>query len=105
MNWDWLALVAVVFSTALGQLLYKLYFLNRSIFKLGLAIVFFVTASLCAFLALRSIDIGMVYMSTAFTQILIVTLSHYFLKEKLTPEHRIAMILIVSGVIIYALPI
>jgi drug/metabolite transporter (DMT)-like permease len=98
----WLALAGALLSTAQAQLSYKLYFREKRRTHLVVAIACFVGASVCSYFALRSLTIGMVYMSTAFTQVLVVGLAHWVLGEPFTRDHGVAMALIVLGIVVYA---
>ncbi len=103
MSGYWLALSGALLSTALAQLFYKLYFRDRRNGLLVLSIGCFVSASVFAYLALKGLSLGMVYMSTALTQLLVMGLAHFVLGERITRDHGVAMGLIVSGIIIYAI--
>lgn len=98
----WLFLVGALASTAFAQLGYKLYFRAGRQAYLTAAVVLFVGASLFAYLALQKLTVGMVYMSTAVTQLLVAGLAWGVLGERLTRDHFIALALIVSGVVLYA---
>ncbi|MBI5136223.1 MAG: EamA family transporter [Nitrospirae bacterium] len=102
MSGGWPALAGALFATAQAQLSYKLYFRARRRVHLAVAIACFVGASVCAYLALKSLSIGMVYMSTALTQLMVVGLAHRVLGEPFTRDHGIAMVLIVVGILVYA---
>lgn len=97
----WMALGAAVAGTAFGQVAYKLHFRRRGPLALPVAAVLFVGASACAYLALRTLPLGTVYMSTALTQLLVAALARPVLGERLTRDHAVALALIVSGVVLY----
>lgn len=99
----WIALGGALLSTAFAQLAYKLHFV-RAAGRVWLvtAVVLFVGASGFAYLALTSLTIGMVYMSTALTHLLVVGLSRWVLKEPLSADHGVALALIVTGIVVYA---
>ncbi len=101
MSGYWLALAGALVVTALAQLFYKLYFRTHRKMILLLSIGCFVCASLFAYVALKGLTIGMVYMSTALTQVLVIGLAHFVLGERLSRDHGVAMLLIVSGIVIY----
>ena len=103
MTAHWLALAGALCATALAQLFYKLYFRSHRKVHLVLSVGCFLSASLCAYGALKGLTIGMVYMSTALTQLLVIGLAHFVLGERLSRDHGIAMALIVSGIVIYAM--
>ena len=81
---SWLALLGALCATALAQLFYKLYFSAHKRAYLVLSIGCFVAASLCAYLALKQLGIGMVYMSTALTQLMVAVLAWRVLGEPIT---------------------
>ena len=99
----WFALGGALLATAFGQVMFKLFFRRRHYIWLATAIGFFAVAPVCNYLALQSLGIGMVYMSTALTIVLVVGMSHLVLGERLSRDHGIATLLIVCGVLIYAL--
>lgn len=102
MTASWLALGGTVGATALGQMAYKLYFARRALPVLAAAVLLFLTATACTYLALKGLSIGMVYMSTAVSQLLVAGLARLVLKETLTRDHGVALALIVAGVVLYA---
>ena len=97
------SLIAALVGTALGQLNFKLFFVKNKCWQnMIFAIVFFCAVPFCAYFALRQLTIGLVYMCTAATQLMVLCLSHYILKEKLTKNHTVSLILIIAGILIYA---
>jgi drug/metabolite transporter (DMT)-like permease len=100
---SWLGLFITVVTPGFGQVYYKLYFRTRKLPHLVLSIAIFLTAPIGSYLALRHLSIGLVSMSTAITQIIVLGLSHRILKEQLTRYHALAMLLIISGVIIFSI--
>jgi drug/metabolite transporter (DMT)-like permease len=99
----WIALGGALLSTAFAQLAYKLHFVRSAGWLwLGTALVLFVGASGFAYLALKSLTIGMVYMSTALTQLLVAGLSRWVLREPIGADHAVALGLIVTGIVVYA---
>jgi drug/metabolite transporter (DMT)-like permease len=97
----WTALLAALAATALAQLTYKLTFSTGRRAWLLAAIPLFLGATGCTYLALKGLSIGMVYMSTAVTQLLVAGLARLVLKETLTRDHAVALTLIVLGVALY----
>jgi drug/metabolite transporter (DMT)-like permease len=107
----WLALAAALISTALAQVAYKRHF-QRPAGGAGpvgpwgpgvaVAVVLFLGATVFAYLALRALPLGTVYMSTALTQVLVSILSWWVLDERLTGDHQVAMAFIVLGIVVYA---
>jgi len=98
----WLALLAALIATAVAQLAYKLTFTTGRRAWLAVALPLFLAATGSAYLALKGLSIGMVYMSTAVSQLLVAGLARVVLKETLTRDHGIALGLIVLGVALYA---
>ena len=102
-NWEaWVALAATLLATAVGQVMFKLHFRQRDYRYLVAAGPCFAIAPICSYIALRSLGIGLVYMSTALSMVLVVLLSNVWLNEQLNRDHYIAMVLIVAGVLMYA---
>ncbi len=98
----YLALAAALTLVAFGQLNFKLYALRSSRLRLAIAMSCFAIAQICFFVALFDLHIGVVYLSTALTQVLVLFLSHYVLRETLTRHHAVAMTMIVAGLVLYA---
>ena len=97
------ALIAALTGTALGQLNFKLFFVRNKQGKyLLFALLFFCTVPLCSYIALHRLTIGLVYMCTAVTQLVVLGLSYFVLKEKLNRHHAIALLLILTGIVVYA---
>lgn len=103
MTHAWFALGGALLATAFGQVLFKLFFRNHRFVWLAASICFFGIAPLCNYLALQVLGIGVVYMSTAITIALVVGLSRWVLGERLSYNHAVAMLLIVCGVVVYAI--
>lgn len=99
----WLELAGALVATAFAQLLYKVYFVRRQFRFVAAAILLFVIVPPLAYLALEHLSVGIVYMSTALTQIMVLCLSRLILKEPIGRDHWIAMTLIVAGVVLYGL--
>jgi len=101
---SWLGLFITVVTPGFGQVYYKLYFRTRKMSHLIISIAIFLTAPVGSYLALRHLSIGLVSMSTAITQIIVLTLAHFVLKEQITRAHVLAMLVITAGVIIFSMP-
>jgi len=96
-------LASALVCTAFAQFSYKLYFVKqRPRPALLCALVLFAIAQLGFFLALTQLAIGVVYMSTGITQVLVLALSRYALRENVTHDHLIAVLLIIGGLVVYA---
>lgn len=100
---SWVALGAALVATSLGQVIFKLFFKTRNRLHLAAALFFFMAAPVGSYFALKEISIGVVYMSAGIIHVLVLLMSRYILQEKLTRDHTIAMLLIVSGLIIYGI--
>ncbi len=96
------AIAATVVATAMGQVVYKLFFVRRQIRFLAFTGITFLVAQGCCYVALRDLEIGVVYMSTALTHLVIIWASHHVFREKITRDHVLALSLIVCGVVVYA---
>lgn len=101
-TYAWIELAGALTATALAQLCYKVYFVRRKRIYIGAAIALFVMVPPLAYLALTHLGVGIVYMSTALTQILVLVLSRFVLKERIGYSHAAAMALIVAGVVLYS---
>jgi multidrug transporter EmrE-like cation transporter len=98
----WIALCTSFLTTAWGQVTYKLFAQTRRIWFFAAAMGLFIVAQLANYLALHRLPIGTVYISTGITQVLILVLSMLVLKEKITCDHVIAALLVVSGLILFS---
>jgi drug/metabolite transporter (DMT)-like permease len=98
----WLALGGALLATALAQVAFKLRFTTERRAWLAAAILLFLCATGGSYLALQGLSIGMVYMSTALTQVLVAGLSRWVLREPLTADHGVGLVLIVAGIVVYA---
>jgi multidrug transporter EmrE-like cation transporter len=96
-----LVLGAALACTAVGQLCFKLVFVRSRAF-LAPALLLFVAAQLCFFLALRALPLGVVYMSTGITHALVLGLSRTVLGEALTRSQLLAAGMIIAGIAVYA---
>jgi multidrug transporter EmrE-like cation transporter len=100
-GWLWLGLALL--ATALGQLLYKDASLRRSRLRLMVAIAWFGVAPVAAYLALRSLPLATVYVSTAISQMIVVFGSMIAFGERYRPRQWLGLGLIVAGVIVFNL--
>lgn len=98
-----LALLIVLTFTAIAQTLYKLFFQTERLVYLAIAIILFLSVPPCTWFALRKLDVGFVYMSTAVIHVLVLYLSRAVLKEPVGRHHWIAVALIAGGLVLYAL--
>lgn len=96
------ALALGLACTAFGQVAFKLWAQRRGAVRLAVALGLFVVAQLSFFAALTGLELGLVYMSTALSQVLVLALSHRVVGERLTRDHAIGVGLIVAGVLLYA---
>jgi drug/metabolite transporter (DMT)-like permease len=99
--WAWIALGTSFTTTACGQTAYKLFSTTHRRLFLGLALGLFIAAQLANYIALHRLSIGTVYIGTGITHVLVLGLSRLVLGEKLTRDHIIAVIMIVSGLALY----
>jgi drug/metabolite transporter (DMT)-like permease len=98
----WASLIICYVVTACGQVIYKLFAHTKNKWHFILAIAFFVIAPFTSYIALKKIEVGMVFIGAATSQVLIMIMSHYVLKEKITKDHIISTVLILLGLLAYA---
>jgi drug/metabolite transporter (DMT)-like permease len=98
-----MSLLFTLLSTAFGQLLFRMYYVRNKKTYLVSALGAFLAAPLLSYLSLVNLSLAFVYMSTALTHVLVLIMSHIFLKEHLTQKQYISMSLIVFGIIIFNL--
>lgn len=93
-------LFALLFTTA-GQLLFRMYYVYNRKAYLTTALCTLLAVPLFSYLALLNLTLAFVYMSTALTHVLVLAMSHVFLKERLTRKQYISMSLIIIGIIVF----
>jgi len=98
-----LAVILGIVLTAGGQVQFKRYHLHHRRLDLLGSLAMFGLVPLINFVALRGMSFGFVYMSTAATQILVLLMCRVFLGEKLGREALPGILLILAGIIVYAL--
>ena len=96
-------LVMAVTAVAVAQVAFKTAVAPRRPLRLAATMALFALAQLGFFVALRSLEVGLVYMATGITHVLVLLLSWRWLGESIGTRHVVAGTLIVSGVIIYGL--
>lgn len=99
----WLALSISYIVTAIGQVTYKLFSLKKNWSYLFWSIAFFVIAPFTSYVALKKIPVGTVFIGAATSQVLIIVMSYYILKEKITRDHLISMAFILLGLFCFSL--
>jgi multidrug transporter EmrE-like cation transporter len=97
------ALAASLLCTAAGMVMFKHYYRSRKRLDFVWSILLFAAVPLTTFLALRSLSLGFVYMSTAATHILVLGMSHFFLGERVPQRALPAIGLILAGILLYGL--
>lgn len=96
-----LSLLFTLLSTAVGQLLFRMYYVRKKKIYLAVALAMFLAAPLLSYLALVNLTLAFVYMSTALIHVLVLIMSHMFLEEHFTRKQYISMSLIVIGIIVF----
>ena len=93
-------LFALVF-TAIGQLFFRLHYVRTKKTYLAVALGMFASVPLLSYLALLNLTLAFVYMSTALIHVLVLTMSHLFLKERITGKQFSSISLIIIGIIVF----
>lgn len=99
----WLALTITYIVTAIGQVTYKLFAKTKNLGHLIWSIAFFIIAPFTNYVALKRIPSGTVFIGAATSQVLIIVMSRYVLKEKISRDHIISMAFILLGLLAFAL--
>lgn len=98
-----LALICAIVLIASGHVSFKYYYVGpghkRWLFVMAAC---FVCAQLANYIALHRLGIGMVYMAGALTHPLVILLSAKILHEQLGVRHYVSLVLIVTGILLYA---
>ncbi|HEU4429460.1 MAG TPA: EamA family transporter [Myxococcota bacterium] len=97
-----LALGVGLLAAAAGQVVFKQWSQRHSHALLAGAIGLFALGQGGFFVALMGLDVGLVYMSTALSQLLVMGLSRAVFSERLDRDHAIGIGLIVAGIVLYA---
>lgn len=100
-GWLWLALA--IAATAAGQLLFKRASVKRSRTLTLAAIVAFCIAPAAAYLALHSLSLATVYISTAISQFIVVVTSITIFGERYDARQWTGLAMIIVGVVIFNL--
>jgi len=100
-GWIWLAIAII--ATAIGQLLFKHASMTRSHLYTLYAIIAFCMAPIGAFMALHTLDLATVYISTAISQIFVVLASMLLFGERYNRKQWTGLTLILVGVILFNL--
>ena len=96
------ALAMGVGCAGFAQVFYKRYIsVGRHRRHLAITIGLFVLAQGSFFLALTQLSIGVVYMSTAITQVLVLAASKWMLGEQVSRHHVQAVVIIGLGLALY----
>lgn len=98
-----LTLLLALLLTAAGQVLFKHYYRTRRPWDRYLAVALFVAVPAINFVSLRGLPFGLVYMSTAGTQVLVLVMSYFFLGERIPARALPAVGLILAGIVIYGI--
>ena len=98
-GWSWLAIA--IAATACGQLLYKHASVTRSRMFTLYAIIAFCIAPVAAFMALHSLSLATVYISTAISQLIVVLASMLLFGERYDHRQWAGLGLILTGVIVF----
>ena len=103
MNLPILALAGALATTAAAQVAYKAYSLGRGRGLLVLTIVLFAMAPVLTYVAVKAYGVGLVYIATALTYILVALAGWRLFGERLGARRVAAMALIFCGILIYGL--
>ncbi len=94
-------LASAIFATVLGQIFYRLYFLNKKIIFLILTVLFFVSVPVCNYMALRDLPMDIVYMAAAAAIAGVILAGAFFLNEKINSKQLFGAFLVIVGILIY----
>lgn len=100
-GWSWLAIAII--ATAVGQLLFKHASVTRSRRYTLYAIIAFCMAPIGAFVALHTLSLATVYISTAISQLFVVLASMALFGERYNHRQWAGLALILAGVILFNL--
>jgi len=95
------SLCLALLLTAVGQLLFRMYYVRCHKSYLAFALGTFLVVPVFSYFALLNLSLAFVYMSTAFTHVLVLGFSYVFLNEHLETKQYISMAFIVFGIVIF----
>lgn len=95
------ALILAVLLTSFGQVLYKLYAIQKRFTYWIASIASFCLVPFFNYLALLGLPLDVVYMATSVTIVLVVYLGRVILKEEINVFRLAGILLIVLGIVIY----
>lgn len=102
MTIQYLYLALAITCTATGQFFYKKHAISPALRYIASAITLFIATPAFSYMALRTLSIDLVYISTSATILMVMLLSRFALKEESLPRHWLGCSLIAIGIIIYA---
>ena len=94
-------LLLALLCTSVGQLLFRMSYVRTKKIYLAASLGTFLAVPVFNYFALLNLTLAFVYMSTALTHVLVLIMSHMFLKEHLTRKQYVSMSLIVVGIITF----
>lgn len=97
------ALIGLLVFTAVGQLLFKHGTTDGGVVHTVSGFGFLAAATVCSFLALRTLGIGLVYLSMGLTHVLIVIGSWFLLGEAINRQRVLGSLLVLTGIVAYAI--
>lgn len=100
---SYVSLASALLATAVGQMLFRMYYVRTRKIYLAAALGTFLAVPLFSYLALLNLTLAFVYMSTALIHVMVLALSCLFLKERLTERQYISMALIIAGIVTFNL--
>lgn len=95
-------LVLTIGFTVGAQLAFKTYSIRPRPVLLAATIAMFAAVPPCSYMALRTMPLDIVYMSTSLTIVLATLASLYLLDERLILRQWVGVFLVVVGVLIYS---
>lgn len=98
-----LALAGALGATAAAQIAYKKYSQRRRPLYLLVAVALFGITPVLTYVAVKAFGIGLVYISTSITYIVVTISGYVVFAEQLTRRSILAMLLISLGILIYGL--
>ena len=96
-------LVVSVTLVAVAQVTFKRSMTESNRLQFLGAMALFGVAQIGFFFALLGIEVGMVYMATALTHVIVLVLSHRWLGERMERGHLVAAGIVALGVLIYGI--
>jgi drug/metabolite transporter (DMT)-like permease len=96
-----ITLVLCIFFTAFGHYYFKIFFKKKKTIQLIKAIILFLCIPIFANISLQNLSLSTVYVSMAFTNVLILMIAKNFLNEKINQNMYLGSLFVITGILFF----